>query len=631
MPKPPADAPDHVTTRSISMNRRPDAITPGFRDILLLIVCRPHRLVAIGWWRLCGKRLRAKYRLEAAVAALPFAHERGIEAKGKRDLAAISALTAAEGAEALAAPAICVHLHIADEDARADARHSAASALKQSFAPRRLIVTASEPLPRAVDGDRVEHVATPYASRIAGLHAALKIAQDAGAAYLVPLAADALLPPHALAAYAADRAAAHVPDGPLPVLYGDQDEIGGPGRKRGAWLKPEWDPRMLLSQDYIGAACALPVDAALACLERAEEPPVRSLYELILHLTLEDEATPVRHIPRITARTAAGAWRRSDRCRATAVDHFVGPQAHAIEGPFGAVEILWPLPAPAPKVSVIVATRDKVELLRTCVDGLLHGTDYPDFEVVIADNDSRQAETLRYMDAVVADPRVSVVRWPHPFNYSAINNFAAGHASGRFLCLLNNDVEIIEPSWLSELIREALRPGIGAVGARLLYPDRSIQHAGVAVGLGNAAGHAHRALPDGEPGYFAQAHIARGVSAVTGACLLVAKRHFDAVGGLDEESLSVAYNDVDLCLKLRELGLTNIYAPRATLIHHESKSRGLDFSAEHLDRYMRELAVLQDRWHTARIVDPWHHAELDRGSETYVPTGAVPANSRLPG
>lgn len=183
--------------------------------------------------------------------------------------------------------------------------------------------------------------------------------------------------------------------------------------------------------------------------------------------------------------------------------------------------------------------------------------------------------------------------------------------------MLNNDIEVIEPHWLSALVREAMQPGIGAVGARFCSPDRSVQHAGVAIGLGNAAGHAHRALPEGEPGYYAQALIARGASAVTGACLLVARRHFEAVGGLDADGLAVAYNDVDLCLKLRELGLRNIYTPLATLIHHESKSRGLDFSPEHLERYMRELSLLQERWDTRSLVDPWHHPGLDRGNETY--------------
>ncbi|MFW2446055.1 MAG: glycosyltransferase family 2 protein [Qipengyuania pacifica] len=275
------------------------------------------------------------------------------------------------------------------------------------------------------------------------------------------------------------------------------------------------------------------------------------------------------------------------------------------------------MPDPHPKISVIVATRDRVELLRTCVNGVLHETDYPDIEVIIADNDSCEAGTLDYMERAQADPRVRVVRWPHPFNYSAINNFAARSATGEYLCLLNNDIEVIEPDWLSEMVREAVQPGVGAVGARLLYPDRSIQHAGVAIGIGNAAGHAHRGLPQGVPGYFAQALIARGATAVTGACLLVSKGHFDAVGGLDEHALAVAYNDVDFCLKLRELGLANIYTPVSTLIHHESKSRGFDFAPEHLARYMSELAVFQKRWGTRRAIDPWHHSKLDRNDEKF--------------
>lgn len=590
---------------------------PKARDILLLLVCRPDRLLAVGWWRLCGKRLRARYRLDAAIAALPFAHERRMKTHGEQDLAAIAAATGTDGRRASAVPGICVHLHVESTQARADTLRATTSILKQSVAPLRLIVTTDSPPLDFRASNRLEIIAAPCTSRIEGVRAALKIARTAGATYLVPLAADAALPRHALAAYTADRLAARPTDASPPVLYGDQDEFGMRARGSPAWLKPEWDPRMILSQDYVSAACALPVDAALKCLDRPDQPLARSLFELILQLALGKGDVPVRHVPRVTGRTEPGDWRRPDPSLIAAVGQLIASQAQAEEGPFGTVRVRWPLPAPAPKVSVIVPTRDKVELLRTCIDGLLHSTDYPDFEVIVADNDSREAETLAYLDAITTDPRVRVVRWPHSFNYSAINNFAARHAGGRFLCLLNNDIEIIDSAWLDELVREASRPGIGAVGARLLYPDRSIQHAGIAIGLGNAAGHAHRALPDGEPGYFAQALIARGASAVTGACLLVEKRHFEAVGGLDEEGLAVAYNDVDLCLKLREFGLTNIYVPRATLIHHESKSRGLDLAPEHLERYMRELAIFQDRWNARQCVDPWHHPQLDRGSESY--------------
>ena len=592
-------------------------MTPKFRDLVLLLACRPDRAAAIAWWRLTGKRVRARYRLSSAIADLPFAHQRWIEACGQEDLAALRDISDSDAGQRGTAPAICVHLHIRAEDIPRTAQRAAASALRQSVMPLKLIVTNSAadmplaPKPNTIIVPQVLPEGT------GGLHQALVRAQEEGAAYLVPLAANVLLPRHALAAYAAYHARMLSSDRSLPILYGDQDEAGRSGVGTAPWLKPEWDPRMLLSQDYVGTACALPVAAALRCFQEAGDRPVHSLYELILRLTQIEAEVRVSHVPRITARTAAGDWRHHGQRNVATVARVADARAITEPGPFGTVRVHWPLPDPAPKVSIVVATRDRVELLRTCIDGLLNSTDYPDFEVIIADNDSRDREALEYMDAATADPRVSVVRWPHPFNYSAINNFAASFATGRFLCLLNNDIEVLEPHWLTELVREGMRPGTGAVGARLLYPDRSIQHAGVAIGLGNAAGHPHRALPEGEPGYFAQASIARGASAVTGACLLVEKRHFEAVGGLDEEWLAVAYNDVDLCLKLRDLGLSNIYTPEATLIHHESKSRGLDFAPEHLERYMRELAAFQDRWGTRSAIDPWHHPRLDRASEIY--------------
>ena len=211
-----------------------------------------------------------------------------------------------------------------------------------------------------------------------------------------------------------------------------------------------------------------------------------------------------------------------------------------------------------------------------------------------------------------------MLRYREPFNYSAINNFAARHARGSYLCLLNNDTEVVEPSWLTELMRYAVRSDVGAVGAKLLYEDGSIQHAGVVVGIGDAAGHPHRFLPAGRPGYFRMAHVPQFISAVTGACLVVEKSKFEAVGGLDEEKLAVAYNDVDLCLKLEAAGWRNVYVPHAVLLHHESKSRGNDMAPAQFGRYSRELTVLQERWKTKTYEDPLHNPNLDRYSETYV-------------
>tara|TARA_Y100001968_G_scaffold193435_1_gene177372 strand:- start:358 stop:2070 length:1713 start_codon:yes stop_codon:yes gene_type:complete len=569
-------------------------------------------LALIGWWRLSGKKLRAHHRLQSAIAALPFANERWMSDAGSEDMSAIAAARISKGLHSFS-----VHIHIANDDDCRVARRAIESALGQSEKPVRIFVTA----PRAMIGlpaacDLICILQEPCQSRIAGLELSLAAAEELGIDYVVPLAVGAMLPRHSLAGYAAfNREQRHER---LPILFGDQLEDLTHSNAAIGWFKPLWDQRMMLSQDYISSACALPVSPARRFFIKKDVQAPTCIYELILLMSLPpDTGVSVEKVQRITMRTVTGDWCTDGDAESQAVQNAGPENALVSAGPFGTVQLRWPLPQPIPKVSIIVATRDKLELLQTCVEGVLFQTTYPDIELIIADNDSRETATLEYLDEILKDPRVRVVRWPYPFNYSAINNFAAGHASGEYLCLLNNDIEVLEPQWLEEMVREAVQPGVGAVGARLLYPDRTIQHAGVALGIGNAAGHAHRGLQEDEAGYFAQTHIVRGASAVTAACMLVAKRHFDAVGGLDEDALAVAYNDVDLCLKLRMCGLVNIYTPLATLIHHESKSRGLDFAPEHLERYMRELAVFQQRWGAAEVVDPWHHPRLNRQSEVF--------------
>jgi len=577
------------------------------RDASLLILCRPARLAGAGWARLCGKRVRARNRLQSAIASLPFAHQRLMQAGAIDDF---ETLFAREDGEI---PRIGVHLHLTAADAPDAFQSALASAQRQSLPPEAIFVTSARGAPDIASAGAVQIVDGHFPDRTTGLRAALDAATGCGVDLMVPLASGDALPGNALAAYAAYYT------GAAAVLYGDQDEFGRGGIGRNPWLKPQWDPRLFLSQDYVSHACALRVDMISAALAAAPPREGESLYEVLLRLTVDPAgpALPVGHVPRVTARTPSGAWQREQDSRRAAVARLLDGRAEVQDGQHGTVDAQWSLPSPLPRVSIVVATRDRVELLRKCMEGLLEGTDYPNFDIVLVDNDSRDPETLAYMDSIAADPRIRLLRWPHPFNYSAINNHGARHAAGEYLCLLNNDIEVIHPNWLTAMMREAVQPGVGAVGARLLYPDRSIQHAGVVIGMGNAAGHAHRGLPEVEAGYFAQAHVARGASAVTAACLLVAKPHFDAVGGLDEEGLAVAYNDVDLCLKLRALGLSNIYTPAATLVHHESKSRGLDFAPEHMERYLRELAVFQQRWDSIGHVDAWHHPHLDRTSEVY--------------
>jgi GT2 family glycosyltransferase len=269
-----------------------------------------------------------------------------------------------------------------------------------------------------------------------------------------------------------------------------------------------------------------------------------------------------------------------------------------------------------PPLSVIVPTRNRVDLLRTCLNGVADA-DYPQMEVIVVDNDSDDPETLAFLAAL--DPaQHRVLRYGGTFNYSAINNHAAAQAQGRLLCLLNNDIEMIDPHWLAIMATQASRPDVGAVGARLLYPDGRIQHAGVVIGVGSAAGHAHRLLRADEEGYFHRHGLPQFTSAVTAACLVVEREKFMAVGGLNERDFAVAFNDVDLCLRLNQQGWQSLYEPRATLIHHESVSRGLDRDPIGAARFAGELAALKRLWATDEIYDPYHHPELSRASEQFV-------------
>lgn len=436
--------------------------------------------------------------------------------------------------------------------------------------------------------------------------------------YVLPLGGDVVLAPDALYQFA--RALRDNPQ--ADVLYGDEDRLVPrlrPGLKRvEPWFKPAWNAELFLAQDYLSACCLFRRDAAL------REPPAHpaldgaALYALLLRLTDRKGAV---HVPYVLAHRTARAGNDPElrASRLLALGQHVGPRGGtAREGPFGNTLVEWPLPSPAPLVSIIIPTRDHVALLKTAVGGVLTGTRYRNVEVLIVDNGSVEPETLAYLERVAGNPRVKVIRHDAPFNYSALNNLAAKQAAGDYLLLLNNDVEVVDEDWLGWLVRQAVREGVGAVGAKLLYDDGSIQHAGVVIGMGDAAGHAHRFLKPGEEGYFARAHLPHQVSAVTGACLLVERAKFEAVGGLDEAGFAVAFNDVDLCLKLQTAGWRNIYEPRAVMIHHESKSRPKDHRPDQVKRWRAELDLLQSRWGTVGHVDPTHHLHLDRRQESYL-------------
>ncbi len=418
--------------------------------------------------------------------------------------------------------------------------------------------------------------------------------------WLLPLAAGDLLAPKGVAAYRAAAGAADcdLADGvadhrgaPARVIYADDDLIDGRGRRVAPHFKPAWNAELFCHHDYLtGASIVRASQGELAGLAGEDWPA-----QLVAQLVAESGAIRLPHV----------LHHRRSRPE---------PQIPKAHPPAAAGAEM------SPQVSVIVPTRNRVELLRTCLEGLAR-TDYPDLEIIVVDNGSDDPATLAYLDGL--DPaRHQVLRHPGPFNFSTLNNRAAELATGDLLCLLNNDIEVLEPDWLEIMVRQALRAEVGAVGAQLLYPDGRIQHAGVVMGICGGAAHAHRLLQPGEEGYFRRHALPQFASAVTAACLVVQRDKFMAVGGLDEQHLAVAFNDVDLCMRLNEAGWQSLYEPRARLVHHESVSRGLDRDPVGAARLAGELAVLKQRWNTGADpeteIDPWHHPQLNRFSERFV-------------
>jgi len=247
---------------------------------------------------------------------------------------------------------------------------------------------------------------------------------------------------------------------------------------------------------------------------------------------------------------------------------------------------------------------------------MLHRTDYRNIEILIVDNNSEQPETLKYLEDIQKEPSVRVVQFAEPFNFARICNFAAEQARGEILGFVNNDVEVISGDWLDEMVMLAKRTEVGCVGAKLLYADDTIQHAGVILGLGGYAAHSHRCLPRDSGGYFNRLKVRQNVSAVTGACLVVRAEVYRQVAGMDEK-LAVAYNDVDFCLKVTEAGYLNVFTPFAQLYHFESKTRGYEDTYEKQARFQHEKDYLKRKWGDRIRLDPFYNPNLTHSREDF--------------
>lgn len=344
-------------------------------------------------------------------------------------------------------------------------------------------------------------------------------------------------------------------------------------------------------------------------------------HDMILRLTTA--AKKVVHVPKllyywrshpgsvasdISAKTYAIEAARgavADHLRSQGMDGFEIISSRAFETIF---RIKYALTA-TPKISIIIANKDHYEDLSRCISSILDMSTYENYEIIVVENNSTTAEIKNYYEEISKHPRIQVVTCEGAFNYSKINNFGAGFADGEYILLLNNDTQVISVNWMEELLMYGQRPDVGAVGAKLYYPDKTIQHAGIVIGLGahRTAGHTHYKVNYENVGYMGRLCYAQDVTAVTGACLLVKKSLFDELHGLDE-SFAVALNDVDFCLRIREKGYWNVWNPYCELYHFESLSRGLDDKAEKAKRYDEEAARFREKWKEALAKgDPYYN------------------------
>jgi GT2 family glycosyltransferase len=478
-------------------------------------------------------------------------------------------------------------------------------------------------------GLRVSIVTAPRAdeselsAQLPGRVEIVRAAAEATGEVLLPLRAGTRLAPHALATVV--RIFGRRPD--LALVHADDDRLAASGRRAHPDFRPVLGPEILRSRNAL---------RGLVAVRRQEAPPLSALDDATLYgwaLACLAQAPPARvsRLPLVLA-TLDGIARVDEAGEREALARHldaVGTTADVRPGLApGLHHVRYRLPEPVPRVTVVVPTRNARELVELCVHSVRSITRYASYEIQLVDNGSDEPDALAAFDALARAGDVVLHRDPRPFNFPALNNAAVARSDAEVLCLLNNDVEALHPEWLEEMVSVAMQPGVGAVGAKLFYPDGRIQHGGVVVGLHASADHAYARAPGDAPGHAQELLARREVSAVTAACLVVRRALYLAVDGLDEDAFPVAFNDVDFCLKLRERGYRNVWTPHARLVHHESASRGKRLAPEQKARAARELAALRTRWAVALLEDPYHSPNLSLSSN--VPRLAWPPREPRP-
>lgn len=415
------------------------------------------------------------------------------------------------------------------------------------------------------------------------------------------------------------------------ILYSDEDKLNAKGERFEPHFKSDWNPDLFFSQNYVSHLGVYHHDLLKKISGFRLGVEGSQDQDLLLRCLPHVQADQIVHIPRVlyhwrtvegSTALASGEKSYTTDAGIKALQDYFATRQPGVKVEAGRVpntyRVCYPIPEPAPLVSLLIPTRDRRSLTETAVRSILEKSTYTNYEILILDNGSVEAETLEFFSQIQEeDHRVKVLAYDYPFNYSAINNFGARHAKGTIIGLINNDIEVINPEWLTEMVSHSLRPEIGCVGAKLYYPNDTLQHGGVILGIGGVANHSHKHFSRTHPGYFARLVCTQNYSAVTAACLLIRKEIFDAVEGLDEENLKVAFNDVDFCLKVREAGYRNLWTPYAELYHYESISRGAEDSPEKIARFTREVNFMKSKWGKHLEVDPFYSKNLTKDREDF--------------
>ncbi len=410
-------------------------------------------------------------------------------------------------------------------------------------------------------------------------------------------------------------------DRKIDILYSDEDNISGQrGRREGPHFKPDWSPDTLRSFQYVGHILVIK-KALLDEIGGFREGYDGSQdYDLILRAT--DRSRHVEHIAKILyhwrmhPESVAGnpfSKRYAYESAKKALTDHLSRQgiAGTIEDGLllGSYQVRYTIEQ-TPLVSILIPNCDHVKDLRICISSILEKSSYQRYEIIIIENNSVDRATFDYYDQLRKHENVRLLSWKGAFNFSEVNNYGVEHASGEVLLFLNNDTEVINSDWLERMLEHAMRPVVGAVGAKLYYPNGTIQHAGIIIGMGGAAGHSHQHCPPGAFGYFGRPKMIHNVTGVTGACLMLRKTVFQQVGGFDER-FALAYNDVDLCLKVRDEGYFVVWTPFAELYHYESRSRGYEVTPGRMARFSEEIELFRKKWESVlRRGDPYYNPNM---------------------